>query len=649
MFEIRQILYSTLSPENVTWEQACLKVPLVPSEYSDFVADSKSTEYEDEDDYFSSFSDDEFEPMKTDNVDLSVQFYPEPYCSVFNSLDSVCFEDNILELFASRGSLTKEMIQSLSQESIMSTINDMNNQKSGIFSVPKNFLQYLGEIEYDQDGQIMKAKAARMDLFGKMNVTKAHLEAVSRDSFLGDQLALEQIDEKTRSIEDQFISLLFEQRQNMSESNSSRLKMDFIIAKSFPDAVNERITGDLPKVLGSFVLMFVYVTVALGKLNCIDNKSLLGLSGLFSVLMALLTSYGLCCICGLFISPLHNFIPFLLLGLGVDDMFVIVQAFNLLDPIKDKQEIPGKIAKALSNSGVAISITSLTDLLAFAVGATTTVPALESFCIYCGLGIFAVYIYQITWFTAWLVIDQRRMLANRNACLPCIKTNSTNENKSNTGCGNGLPNCLQFPILEYFSSFLTRIPVKIIVILLTVVIFVASIYGNVLITEEFDPWLFLDPNSYVATFKRTQDKYFPQKGESVLLFFSGDVTKHNLQSLDNLLSSITEKASHLILNVNSWFLGFQSYFTENLGHPEGMFSSEIDEIRSSLTQFLYSPRGGRYQYLFTVKGALQCGVPSPEVYVSIMELTHRHFNTSIEGIEAMNTIKQLMRSSTFEG
>jgi len=196
---------------------------------------------------------------------------------------------------------------------------------------------------------------------------------------------------------------------------------------------------------------------------------------------------------------------------------------------------------------------------------------------------------------------------------------------------------------------LTRIPVKIIVILLTVVIFVASIYGNVLITEEFDPWLFLDPNSYVATFKRTQDKYFPQKGESVLLFFSGDVTKHNLQSLDNLLSSITEKASHLILNVNSWFLGFQSYFTENLGHPEGMFSSEIDEIRSSLTQFLYSPRGGRYQYLFTVKGALQCGVPSPEVYVSIMELTHRHFNTSIEGIEAMNTIKQLMRSSTFEG
>ena len=66
-------------------------------------------------------------------------------------------------------------------------------------------------------------------------------------------------------------------------------------------------------------------------------------------------------------------------------------------------------------------MTSLTDLLAFVVGSTTTVPALESFCIFCGLGILVVYIYQITWFTAWLVIDQRRLLAKRNACFPCFK------------------------------------------------------------------------------------------------------------------------------------------------------------------------------------------------------------------------------------
>ena len=107
-------------------------------------------------------------------------------------------------------------------------------------------------------------------------------------------------------------------------------------------------------------------------------------------------------------------------------MFVIIQAFKQLEPPKDKNELPSKIAKTLTNSGVSITVTSLTDLLAFVVGSTTTVPALKSFCIFCGLGIFVVYIYQITWFTAWLVIDQRRMLANRNACFPCIKIRLVN-------------------------------------------------------------------------------------------------------------------------------------------------------------------------------------------------------------------------------
>ena len=58
---------------------------------------------------------------------------------------------------------------------------------------------------------------------------------------------------------------------------------------------------------------------------------------------------------------------------------------------------------------------------------------------------------------------------------------------------------------------------------------------------------------------------------------------------------------------------------------------------------------GQYQYLFTFDGELKCGKQLPGVYVTIMQLTHRHFNTSSQGIEAMNIIKHLMRSSGFQG
>ena len=127
-----------------------------------------------------------------------------------------------------------------------------------------------------------------------------------------------------------------------------------------------------------------------------------------------------------------------------------------------QQTIERKIGKALKTSGVAITVTSLTDFLAFAVGATTTVPALESFCFFCGLGIVVVYLYQITWFTAWLALDQRRMLSNRNACLPCLQVKSTQEVKTS--------NCLeQMELMAKYADFLNLKPVKVIVILITMV------------------------------------------------------------------------------------------------------------------------------------------------------------------------------------
>ena len=114
---------------------------------------------------------------------------------------------------------------------------------------------------------------------------------------------MEQIDDVTRSIEDEFIGILEAERTKL-ETDEDTEHLDFIVAKSFPDAVNERITGDIPKVIGSFVLMFVYVGVALGKPNCVDNKTLLSMAGLVAILMALITSYGLCSLMGFFIRYL---------------------------------------------------------------------------------------------------------------------------------------------------------------------------------------------------------------------------------------------------------------------------------------------------------------------------------------------------------
>lgn len=48
----------------------------------------------------------------------------------------------------------------------------------------------------------------------------------------------------------------------------------------------------------------------------------------------------------------------------------------------------------MKHAGVAVTITSVTDVLAFVIGASTVIPALGSFCVYAGLGIFFIYLYQ---------------------------------------------------------------------------------------------------------------------------------------------------------------------------------------------------------------------------------------------------------------
>ena len=59
-------------------------------------------------------------------------------------------------------------------------------------------------------------------------------------------------------------------------------------------------------------------------------------------------------------------------GIGIDDMFVIMQCLsNLSDQQKSTLPLPEQIGQAMRHAGVAISITSLTDVCAFGVGAIT--------------------------------------------------------------------------------------------------------------------------------------------------------------------------------------------------------------------------------------------------------------------------------------
>ena len=93
--------------------------------------------------------------------------------------------------------------------------------------------------------------------------------------------------------------------------------------------------------------------------------------GVASVGLAVVISFGVCSALGVFFGPVHNILPLLLLGLGVDDMFVVLQCWETLAAADRQRPLPERVGRALQHAGVSITVTSLTDFVAFGIGAST--------------------------------------------------------------------------------------------------------------------------------------------------------------------------------------------------------------------------------------------------------------------------------------
>ena len=72
----------------------------------------------------------------------------------------------------------------------------------------------------------------------------------------------------------------------------------------------------------------------------VEQRAYLALIGLASIAIGIGTCYGFSSLIGFPYTPMHSILPFLLLGIGIDDMFVIVQSFSNLNEYEKTQDLP---------------------------------------------------------------------------------------------------------------------------------------------------------------------------------------------------------------------------------------------------------------------------------------------------------------------
>ena len=94
---------------------------------------------------------------------------------------------------------------------------------------------------------------------------------------------------------------------------------------------------------------------------------------------------------------------FTILGVGVDDAFIIGDAFERARETSPTSAVA--LESALREVGPSVLLTSLTDFVAFVIGAAIDLPSISNFCLTAAMSVVAVVLLQMTAFGALLVLE----------------------------------------------------------------------------------------------------------------------------------------------------------------------------------------------------------------------------------------------------
>ena len=183
------------------------------------------------------------------------------------------------------------------------------------------------------------------------------------------------------------------------------------------------ILGEAHLMVLAVVMVSTYSFFVLGGMSAVHFRSITAFIGIGCVFLSMAVGYALALFAGFQGTNFHSIIPYMILGIGVDDMFVIV---NSIDQAPQHLSAEQRFKIGFSHAGPSITITSVTGALAFFLGAITPLLAIKSFCIFAAFCVCSLYVCFISIFSAWFVIDLRRMHTLKGDCcgLCCCKLES---------------------------------------------------------------------------------------------------------------------------------------------------------------------------------------------------------------------------------
>lgn len=231
------------------------------------------------------------------------------------------------------------------------------------------------------------------------------------------------------------------------DAKTRGLRLSFNTEVSLEQELNKSTNTDAKIVVISYVIMFLYASLALGSTTLtartilqnpanalVQSKFMLGIVGIIIVLMSVSASVGLFSAAGIKVTLIiAEVIPFLVLAVGVDNIFLIVHEFERVNISHPEGTIPERVSRALGRMGPSILLSALTETTAFALGCAVGMPAVRNFAAYAAGAVLINAILQVTMFIAVLALNQQRVESNRADCFPFLRVTRADPSYLNGG------------------------------------------------------------------------------------------------------------------------------------------------------------------------------------------------------------------------
>ncbi|XP_073864698.1 protein patched homolog 2 isoform X16 [Macaca fascicularis] len=174
------------------------------------------------------------------------------------------------------------------------------------------------------------------------------------------------------------------------------------------------------RVVGGYLLMLAYACVTMLRWDCAQSQGAVGLAGVLLVALAVASGLGLCALLGItFNAATTQVLPFLALGIGVDDVFLLAHAFTEALPGTPLQE---RMGECLQRTGTSVVLTSINNMAAFLMAALVPIPALRAFSLQAAIVVGCTFVAVMLVFPAILSLDLRRRHCQRLDVLCCFSS-----------------------------------------------------------------------------------------------------------------------------------------------------------------------------------------------------------------------------------